>query len=32
MATFIWYIILAVAVVVGWFVYAYNRLVTLKIR
>src|SRR3989339_386271 len=32
MATFIWYIILAVAVIVGWFVYAYNRLVTLKIR
>jgi LemA protein len=27
-----WYIIGAIALVVGWFVYTYNRLVTLRVR
>ena len=27
-----WYIIAAIAVIVGWFVYTYNRLISLRVR
>jgi LemA protein len=29
---FMWYIIAAITVIIGWFVYTYNRLVTLRVR